>query len=178
MHGSFRDLLEILPRLVAAMFLSGIVGWERETREKRAGLRTHMLVGMGACSFTLITLRFFEMSLAASAQRPGDPIHLIEGIIGGIGFLGAGSIMRAGGTVEGLTTAAGIWVVGSVGIACGAGYYWLAVSTTGSALFILAVVQFLERGRTKPRDFAKTTGAHTLENEMSSGIQSKRIYRR
>ena len=113
---------EIVWRLSAASALAGIIGLDRELAGKAAGLRTHMMVGLGAAAFTSVAV-----GLIGDVSGT-DPARMITGIATGIGFLGAGSIIKAGGEVEGITTAAGIWVVGAVGAACGVGAYPLAVN--------------------------------------------------
>jgi putative Mg2+ transporter-C (MgtC) family protein len=120
--------------LVCAAVLAGIVGVDRELQNKSAGLRTHMMVGVGAAAFTS----------AAVHAAPDDAARIITGVATGIGFLGAGSIMKSNTGVEGITTAAGVWVVGAVGAACGVGAYTLAVATTLLAALILALVGRLE----------------------------------
>ena len=121
-----------------------LIGFEREQQQKPAGLRTHMLVAIGAAAFMIATLNLEQLPgpTGAGPQLQLDPSRVIQGIAGGIGFLGAGAIMRSKGTgiVQGLTTAATIWVVGAVGICCGLGNYLLAVTT---ALLVLAIASVL-----------------------------------
>ncbi len=135
---------ELVTRLVVALLYGGLIGWEREFRNKPAGLRTHMMVSLGSASFTLVS---FELAAAAAGERGGggDPIRIVEGVTAGIGFLGAGSIIQSRGAVEGVTTAAGLWVVGAIGIACGGGHYVLATTTAVLAFLILAALGLLER---------------------------------
>jgi len=127
------------------MLLGAAVGWEREFADKPPGLRTHMMVCLGAASFTLVGSAVFREIAAGSATSSGmDPIRVIEGVVTGIGFLGAGVILRSGEQVRGLTTASGVWVVGAIGTACGRGYYLLAAARTVLALVILQLVSRLE----------------------------------
>lgn len=130
-------------RLLLPALLGAAIGWERESLDKPAGLRTHMLVGLGASCFTVAGLELFR-DLSAGAMTNLDPIRVVEGVAGGIGFLGAGSIIKSGGDPKGLTTAAGIWTVGGVGAACGLGYFWIAGITSAVALAVLLV------GRLRP----------------------------
>lgn len=133
---------DLVLRLSLAALFGGLLGWERELQHKAAGLRTHMMIALGAALFTLMA---FEMFAEGEPKGSGvDPSRVIQGIVGGLGFLGAGQILQAGGTVQGMTTAAGIWVVGAVGIACGSGYFLLASITVGFALAIMAGVGLLE----------------------------------
>jgi putative Mg2+ transporter-C (MgtC) family protein len=148
MEGTTMDVLvsptEIVTRLLLSLAFGGLLGWEREIRGKPAGLRTHMMVSLGSASFTLVS---FELAHAAASGGTihSDPIRIVEGVTAGIGFLGAGSIIQGRGSVEGVTTAAGLWVVGAVGIACGGGHYLLATTTAVLAILILASLDLLER---------------------------------
>jgi putative Mg2+ transporter-C (MgtC) family protein len=122
---------EALLRLVLAGILGGAIGTEREIREREAGLRTHMLVAIGAALFTIVSA--YGWNDFNFSQRSGvtyDPTRIAAQIVTGIGFLGAGAIIRHGLSVRGLTTAASLWVVAAIGIAAGAGYYSAAVVTT------------------------------------------------
>ena len=129
---------ESLLRVVVAAALGGAVGLERELREREAGFRTHMLVAVGSALFTLVSAYGFRDFLVhgGSVVR-ADPTRIAAQIVTGIGFLGAGAIIRQGLSVRGLTTAATLWVVAAIGIAAGAGYYSAAVITTLVALFSL-----------------------------------------
>lgn len=111
----------ILGRLLLAGVCSGIIGYERETAQKAAGLRTHTLVGVGAAIFSVASIIGFEGP---------DQSRIAAQIVTGVGFLGAGAIFREGAIVSGLTTAAGLWVVASIGMASGSGSYWLAAIGT------------------------------------------------
>jgi putative Mg2+ transporter-C (MgtC) family protein len=128
----------LVGRLLAAAALGAVVGFEREARRKPAGLRTHMMVAIGAAAFTLSSAGLLRGS------GGGDPTRIIQGVATGIGFLGAGSILRRAGHIEGLTTAAGIWVVGAVGVACGLGEYPVAVATALISALTLSLVGKLE----------------------------------
>lgn len=145
----FPEFGEVLLRMLLAVGGAAVLGWEREKHGKPAGLRTQMLVGLGAAAFTLATLKLFA-DLNAGGNTQLDPTRVVQGIIGGIGFLGAGTIIEARGSVRGMTTAATIWVVGALGIACGLGYYMLAGCTVGFAWFILVVLGFLEKRLLSP----------------------------
>src|SRR5207253_6563623 len=115
---------ESLLRLALAALLGGLIGVEREIREREAGLRTHLLVSVGSALFTIVGAYGFHSFLdsGASVVR-ADPTRIAAQIVTGIGFLGAGAIIRQGLSVRGLTTAATLWVVAAVGLAAGAGYY-------------------------------------------------------
>jgi putative Mg2+ transporter-C (MgtC) family protein len=124
---------EVLLRLAVAAVLGGAVGLERELRERQAGLRTHLVVCVGAALFTLVSAYGF---VASPGQRV-DPTRIAAQIVSGIGFLGAGAIIRQGLSVRGLTTAATLWLVAAIGMAAGAGYWSAAVVATAGALLTL-----------------------------------------
>ena len=118
---------EVILRLVLALLASAIVGYEREKTKHPAGLRTHMLVCVGATLITLISIKMF----------PDDHTKLTAGIVTGIGFLGAGTIFKDKNNVRGLTTAASIWAVAGLGMALGEGVYFIAAAGTAAILFVL-----------------------------------------
>src|SRR4051795_12367730 len=129
---------EALLRLVLAAVLGGAVGIEREFREREAGLRTHMMVSLGSALFTITSAYGFSEFVTAQGNLYRiDPTRIAAQIVSGIGFLGAGAIIRQGLSVRGLTTAATLWVVAAIGLASGAGYYDAAVMTTVVVLVAL-----------------------------------------
>lgn len=135
----------IVARMLFAVALGAAVGWDREQAGKAAGLRTHMMVAMGAAIFTLLA---FEGGKGMD-QRYGtggvDPMRVLQGIVGGLGFLGAGSILKSEKQhhVDGLTTAASIWVAGGLGAAAGIGSVLLGILGAALSLIILRVVRKL-----------------------------------
>lgn len=131
------------PLLVAAL-LGGIVGFERERSGKVAGLRTHALVSLGAALLSLISIRIFESYPSVNGEF-GFDYHLIANIIVGIGFIGAGTILKRENRIEGTTTAASLWVVAAIGIASGLGLYSEAVITTVIVYVILAGLWLIEK---------------------------------
>jgi putative Mg2+ transporter-C (MgtC) family protein len=135
---------EAFLRLVLAAVLGGAVGVERELREREAGLRTHLLVAVGSALFTIVSAYGFHafLSSGASVVRT-DPTRIAAQIVTGIGFLGAGAIIRQGFSVRGLTTAATLWVVAAIGLAVGAGYYSGALITTAVVLVSLWPLRIL-----------------------------------
>ena len=123
--------IEIILRVVLAAALGGAIGFERELRDREAGLRTHLLVSMGAALFTLVSAyAWADWEFSTPRGLVFDPTRIAAQIVSGIGFLGAGAIIRQGLSVRGLTTAATLWVVAAIGMAAGAGYYTAAVATT------------------------------------------------
>lgn len=130
--------VDLLARLLLAAVLGATIGFEREIRHKSAGLRTNTLIAVGAALFTL-------MSLELAEGRPdADPSRIAAQIVTGIGFLGAGAILRTGGSVQGLTTAATVWVNAAIGMAAGAGRYLLAISATVITILVLLALTRLE----------------------------------
>lgn len=121
--------VELAIRLVLAVILGGLIGTEREVHERPAGLRTHILVCVGSTLFTVISISFAGPYIDAS--------RIAAGIVTGIGFLAAGAIFRAEKHVEGLTTAADLWVIAAVGVAIGIGYYLAAVLSTLLVFFVI-----------------------------------------
>jgi len=127
----------IVIRLAASIVIGGLIGLERELEHKPAGLRTIILVCLGSTIFMLIG---FELGLASSELG-----RIVAGTVTGIGFLGAGAIIRARGEVYGLTTAATIWLASGLGLAIGAGYYILAIIACVSVLMVLRILGIVER---------------------------------
>ena len=122
---------EVLGRLALAAALGAVLGFERELREREAGLRTHLLVSLGSALFTIVSAYGFrEFLTSGQSVVRADPTRIAAQIVTGIGFLGAGAIIRQGLSVRGLTTAASLWVVAAIGMASGAGYYSGAVIAT------------------------------------------------
>ena len=128
--------LDVFIRILVAAALGGVIGFEREIRERRAGFRTHILVSVGAAAFTL----------ASSYGLDGafDPNRVAAGVVTGIGFLGAGAIIRYGASVHGLTTAASIWAVASVGLLSAKGFYSAALITAGMVMVGLYLMRLVE----------------------------------
>lgn len=134
-----REATVIVLRLGLAVMLGAAIGYERERRGKDAGLRTHMLVTLGATIFVLVP--------ATSGMDTADASRVMQGVVSGIGFLGAGAILKQerGQEVKGLTTAASIWVAAAIGVSIGYGREATAVASTIVALFVLAIVRRLEK---------------------------------
>jgi putative Mg2+ transporter-C (MgtC) family protein len=130
------EITDWMARLAAILVFAGVIGFEREARDKPAGLRTHMLVGLGSAMFTLISLDGFE---------GGDPSRIAAGVVTGLGFIGAGVILREGGSVRHLTTAADLWVVGALGLVAGAGKIAEGAIGTVFAVIVLTVLRTWER---------------------------------
>lgn len=133
---------DILIRIIFSIVLGSIIGLERELTNKAAGLRTQILVCLGSCLFTILSI--YGFSTAVTLYPLGDPSRVAAQIITGIGFIGAGTVLRQGLTVTGLTTASTLWIVAAIGMACGCGQISLAVVTTLITVAVLVLIRFFE----------------------------------
>lgn len=178
--------LDVLARIALAGALGGAIGLERELRERAAGLRTHLLVAVGAAVFTLVSAYAWrDFRFSGSGGVNFDPTRIAAQIVSGIGFLGAGAIIRQGLSVRGLTTAATLWVVAAIGMAAGAGYYSGAVLATALVLVSLWPLRAVARrlpGRARPvrrRLIVEVpsggTAGHVLTALEDSGAQARSI---
>ncbi|MDB6072229.1 MAG: MgtC/SapB family protein [Verrucomicrobiales bacterium] len=140
--------LNILLRALVAIILCGLLGWEREAAGKSAGIRTHMLIGLASALFVAIAELLVTQSKSLGVSMHTDPVRVMEAVVTGVSFLGAGTIFFArGGNVQGLTTAAGILVTAAVGMMVGMQFYLLAVGTTLLTFLVLFVMGWV---RDKP----------------------------
>lgn len=138
--------LTIVIRVLSALLLGFAIGLEREMTNKYAGLRTNILVCLGACIFTIISIYGFpEVSVTGDELGTRDTARVAAQVVTGIGFIGAGTVFRHGATVFGLTTAATLWVSAAIGMACGAGMYTLAILSTIFSIIVLVSVRLFER---------------------------------
>ncbi len=153
---------DTLLRLAVAGLLGGVIGLERELDEKAAGLRTHLIVSLGAALFTLVGAYGF------SGVPTVDPTRVAAQVVTGIGFLGAGVIFRQGFTVRGLTTAASLWLVAAIGMAAGAGYWKGSLIATAAALISLRPLEWLKE-RLIPQRAAARLIVELAEGVVSSG---------
>jgi putative Mg2+ transporter-C (MgtC) family protein len=162
--------LELLGRLVLAAVLGGAIGAERELNDQAAGLRTHMLLTIGACLFTLISAYGFGGET--------DPSRIAAQVVTGIGFLGGGAIVRHGLTVKGLTTAASIWATASVGVAVGAGSYVLgvggAVLVVGTLFGLRRVSNLLQHWGVSREEYVLTTRSGFEVQELVEVVRRER----
>jgi putative Mg2+ transporter-C (MgtC) family protein len=136
---------EVALRLGFAVMFGLLLGLDREIRGHDAGVRTHMLVALGAAVMTIIAFELYDALRARHQDTNGDPLRVIEGVVTAVGFLGGGAIIRGSGEVQGLTTAANIWLCGAVGLACGAGHYVLAAITFGFTVAIVTGMYLIKR---------------------------------
>ncbi len=133
--------LQMIMRLLLTLVLSGLIGVERQVHRRDAGLRTHILVSLGSCLIMLTSLYVFDIY---KDQVALDPVRIAAGVVTGIGFLGAGTIIREPDGVRGLTTAASLWVVAGIGLAVGVGFNKIAIYTTILVLIVLHFLRYIE----------------------------------
>ncbi len=141
--------IEIISRLLLSAFLGGLIGMEREANNRPAGLRTHVLVTLGSALIMMISIDGFR-GIGFNGNG-GEPARLAAQVVSGIGFLGAGTILRNGTSIKGLTTAASLWVCGGIGLAVGSGYYLGGLVTVAIVLFTLMRLGMLERSFLKKK---------------------------
>lgn len=139
------SLWEMAARLSLACVLGFAVGFDRELKSQAAGLRTHMLTSLAAAIFMIIALELIAQIGSDGDQTQMDPLRVIEAVTAGVAFLAAGTIIQAKGSVKGLTTGASMWLSGAVGLACGSGFYILALLATGLSLIVLIPLRYFER---------------------------------
>ena len=154
------------------MFLSGLIGFERERHDRPAGLRTHILVGVGATILMMISISMNKLYVESDAGR------IAAQVVSGVGFLGAGTIIKEGFSVKGLTTAASLWATAAIGLAVGGNYYFLATLTTFMviiALFLLNRIEFKMNGKRYKRLKCKVTDKPGVLGKISTILGDKNI---
>ncbi len=175
---------EIFWRLLLAVLAGGLIGYQREKHERPAGLRTHILVALGSAVIMLISAYGFQ------GRQFADPARIASQVVVGIGFLGAGTIIRQGNIVIGLTTAASLWTVAAVGLALGLGWYSLAILTTAIIFLVLTLFKRLEDKYWKKRLYQiELTALQNLEglekkldkkglivDKLEKRIEDKRVF--
>ncbi|WEK53999.1 MAG: MgtC/SapB family protein [Candidatus Cohnella colombiensis] len=159
----------VIFRLVLAAILGGIIGWEREMKNKQAGFKTHLLVSLGSALIMLISIYGFGPELMNHPNARFDPARLAAQVVSGIGFLGAGAILRRSDRViSGLTTAATLWLVAGIGLSVGAGFYWPAVITIAIVLLSVYVINKIEH---KFNYFKKQGNLKLVMVDQPDGVQ-------
>ena len=133
---------DILIRIIFSIILGGVIGFEREVTNKSAGLRTQILVCLGSCIFTILSI--YGFSTAVTLYPLGDPSRVAAQIVTGIGFIGAGTVLRQGLTITGLTTASTLWMAAAIGMACGSGKISIAIFSTIIAISVLVFIRMFE----------------------------------
>ena len=178
---------DFIIRLLFALLLGFLLGLERELTNKYAGLRTHILVCLGACVFTLISIYGFptfaqgDNVVVTQATGVRDTARVAAQIVTGIGFIGAGTVLRNGPMVFGLTTAATLWIAASVGMACGAGLYGMATLATILSVAVLTLIRIFEKQilpssgkqikRCKLIIYCKTEDAKKIHDYLHSKVE-------
>ncbi|MCF7701900.1 MgtC/SapB family protein [Loktanella sp. M215] len=130
-------------RIIGAVVLTSVIGFERESNDQAAGLRTHMLVGLSSACYCLLALDLVGQDFGDNVRL--DPIRMIEAVTGGVAFLAAGLIVFTRGEVKGLTTGASLWLAAAIGTAAGLGVWLIAVLATALAIFIIGLLKSIER---------------------------------
>jgi putative Mg2+ transporter-C (MgtC) family protein len=168
------DLYLFSGRILLAALLGGLIGLERHIHGRAAGLRTHLLVSAGACIFMIVSkyVATTDLLLITDTTRVFDPGRIAAQIITGIGFLGAGVIIREGFTIRGLTTAACLWIAAAIGMAVGSGFYTMAIIATLLSLLSLIIFNYIEN--IFPKDSYRTLTI-TTTNEVDQKQLIKRI---
>ena len=138
-HPTFVSFAAIVARLLFAALLGAVIGFEREGKARPAGLRTHILICVAAATFGILTIEIAHSPAFGTKETTVDPVRAVEAVTAGVAFLAAGSILFARGKVQGLTTGAGMWMAGAVGLSCGFGLWQIA----GLGTFLILVVMGL-----------------------------------
>jgi len=137
--------LELLARLLVGTLLAAVIGYERHVHGRPAGLRTHLIVGLASTTFMLVSTQFMYFQHYTKGDLIGvDPSRIAASVVTGVGFLGGGAILRTGLTIQGLTTAAGLWLVAAIGLSAGAGMYSISVASTVLGVIALTVLRRFE----------------------------------
>ena len=174
-----QEPLNLLVRILIAAALAAVLGIERDIHGRQAGLRTHILVSVGAALFFILSTHIstFDVVVPDGFSKVTDPGRIAAQIVTGIGFLGAGVILKEGFTVVGLTTAACLWVSAAIGMASGAGQYFLAICTTAVSLLSLILLRWLERFYRKDiyRDLIVTIPNEVDVERVIESVKSKEI---
>lgn len=157
MEPSLLEPGEIALRLAVAAGLGALLGLDREQQDKPAGLRTHMLISVSAAALTMLAFALAARAIRLSDAMTPDPVRIVEAVVTGVAFLGAGAIIRGRSTIHGFTTGASMWLAGAVGLASGAGEFVLGAIAAGFGLFVLLPVRWLERWLWRDRDAAKSS---------------------
>lgn len=166
MTGRYFNLQETLINIFLITILAGFIGWDREKHGRPAGFRTHILVGIGSTIIMMVSIKLHEIYPEA------DPARIAAQVVSGIGFLGAGTILIQGSIVKGLTTAASLWTTAAIGLAVGAGFYFISMMGTIVVLISLFLLTAIEYGTTKIRK-RKFSCTFEEDYQLYSKIQEK-----
>ena len=144
-HPTYTGFPVIVARLLMAALFGAVIGFEREWRNRPAGLRTHILVCVAAATFAILTIEIVHAPMFAKDTGRFDPIRIVEAVTAGVAFLAAGVVIFTKGEVHGLTTGAGMWLAGAIGVGCGLGLWQIALFSTLLALVVLSLLHLFER---------------------------------
>ncbi|KAB3524829.1 MgtC/SapB family protein [Alkaliphilus serpentinus] len=168
---------ELVLRLILATIIGGVIGFEREISNRPAGFRTHILVTLGSCLIMIVSIYGFIGF--GDGGHGGEPSRLAAQVVSGIGILGAGTILREGTNIKGLTTAASLWISGGIGLTIGIGFYTAALVTTGLSLFSLIILRVVEGSILKNKKYTiiKVSAIDRLGllGEISSVMASHKV---
>ena len=161
------DTMEVLLRVILGSVLGGAIGFERQRHGRAAGVRTHLIVCLASVLIMIVSYEYYQMPLDSSFIRI-DPARIAAGAITGVGFLGAGVIIKSGFTIQGLTTAACLWIVSAIGLSVGSGLYFAALSSFVVTVFALWVLRKIEDrlARLRFKMISITTDAMEQEDEI------------
>lgn len=143
-HPTYTPFPVILARLLLASLAGGAIGFEREWRARPAGLRTHILVCVAAAAFAILTIEIMHAPMFQTETSQFDPLRVVEAVTAGVAFLAAGVVIFTKGEVHGLTTGAGMWLAGAIGVAAGLGLWQIAVLATAITLVVLSLLHVVQ----------------------------------
>ncbi len=166
-HSTYTSFPVIVARLLLATLFGAAIGFEREWRKRPAGLRTHMLVCIAAASYAILTTEIMHAPMFGGDTAQFDPIRVVEAVTAGVAFLAAGVVIFTRGEIHGLTTGAGMWLAGAIGVACGLGLWQIATLATVLALIVLGLLHAFEDRLQRDGD----TPYGLSEDELASASQ-------
>lgn len=169
-HPTMLGFPVIIARLMLAAFLGALIGLEREWRRRPAGLRTHMLVCIAASTFAILTIEIVHLDLFDRETAQFDPIRIVEAVTAGVAFLAAGVVIFSRGEVQGLTTGAGLWLAGAIGVSTGLGLWQVAGLATVLTLIVLGLIHLLEE-KIAPDQPAGLASEDSAEQEADAGAR-------
>jgi putative Mg2+ transporter-C (MgtC) family protein len=148
----------ILARILGALLMGAVIGFEREAKARPAGLKTHMLVSLAACTFSIVSLESVRLGDFVDDRVRIDPLRVVEAVTAGVAFLAAGTIVLSRGEVHGITTGASLWLAGAIGLSVGFGHWIVAAIAVGSAFTVLIVLGLIEPSHKSDRNAVAAQG--------------------
>ena len=159
-HPTYTPFVVIVARLLLATIFGAVIGIEREWRDRPAGLRTHILVCVAAATFAILTIEIVHAPMFIEDSTRFDPLRVVEAVTAGVAFLAAGLVFFSRGEVHGLTTGAGMWMAGAIGLGCGLGLWQIAAFSTLISLFVLGLLHTLENRLELDDDAGRASQSH------------------